>query len=81
MGLEVIELIMALEEEFGVEISSAEVAERPTPRTLINIIEEESGKPRHEIAEFVRAAILESTNIKETDYDEDSDLVRDLHLK
>ena len=38
MGLDAVELVMAIEEEFGIDMSEAESAECQTPRDLIDFL-------------------------------------------
>ena len=38
MGLDAVELVMAIEEEFGIDIAEAESERLPTPRALIDFL-------------------------------------------
>ena len=81
MGLDTVELIMALEERFGIQIPDEDATELYTPRRVTDYI---MGTPvgtvmsRDEIARLVREVIVQETGI--TEFDDDSHFVYDLNL-
>ena len=81
MGLDTVELIMAIEEEFGISIPDAAAAELTTPRKVTDHV---WGRITHErltreqVAAQVRRVIVEQTGAE--DFSEDSHFVHDMHL-
>lgn len=84
MGLDSVELVMAVEEEFGISISDAEASTIVTPKDLIRIVgeqldlkEEDSERlTRDELRTRVRIVISKQLGISE--FDDDDEFGRDL---
>ena len=91
MGLDSVELVMAVEEEFGISISDADAQKMLTPKEVINFVEsrrglvslpQPKGNPsRTEIAKTVKRLVIEQLGIPEAVYGEDKEFVRDLGMK
>lgn len=78
MGLETVELVMAWEEEFGVEIPDSVAASLKTPRQVTDWLAAQlPGYPRDEIAAGVRRRPLDQLGIRPTQYREDARFVED----
>jgi acyl carrier protein len=82
MGLESVELLIVAEEEFGIVISDAEATQIRTPSDFIDlIVSKVQGRvSRPEIAGRIKQIIVETLGIKESEYREDADFVRDLRM-
>ena len=80
MGLDAVEIVMAVEDEFGITISDAEAAECRTPRMIIDLVVSKIQRPRAVVADSVRTIILEQTGIAPAKYFEDADFIRDLKI-
>ena len=81
MGLDLVELVMAFEEKFGVSIPDADTSELTTPREVIDYLMRENaagGRSREEVARIVRQVIEEQCAVYE--FTEDSRFVEDMHL-
>ncbi len=81
MGLDIVELIMAFEEEFGIVIPDATAQHLTTPRRVTDyVMTQIAGEKvtREDIALVVRRVIEEQTAT--TNFTEDSHFVYDMHL-
>ena len=85
MGLDIVELIMRVEEEFEIEIPD-EIAETlTTPRTVIDYLANlpkfsERRRPREYIADKVWLIIEDVVGIDRRDYNEDSRFIEDMGM-
>jgi len=79
MGLDTVELAMAFEEEFEVDIPDAEAAHMVTPRIVIDYMLQHSPQAlsRDEIAARVREIILHQLGLAALSYDEDKRFIED----
>ena len=81
MGVDTVELVMAIESDFDIVIPDETAAQLITPRKVIDFIcQERRDLSRDEIAERIEAIILHQTGIDPTAYDEDKDFVRDFGM-
>jgi hypothetical protein len=81
MGLDTVELVMAFEEKFGVQIPDAVTAELVTPRDVTDYLMAagaSGARSRDDVARLVREIVEEQTGTR--DFTEDSRFVEDLHL-
>ncbi len=81
MGLDTVELVMAFEEKFGVDIPDADTVELVTPRAVTDYLMTTGAggaKSREEVARLVREIVEEQTGTR--DFTEDSRFIEDLHL-
>ena len=91
MGLDSVELVMAVEEEFGISIPDADAQKMLTPKEVINFVESrrdldslprpKGNTSRAEIAKTVKRLVIEQLGIPEAVYGEDKEFVRDLGMK
>lgn len=68
MGLDAVEIVMAVEEEFRICISDAEATECRTPGIMIDLVATKTQRHRPEVAELIRTIVLEQTGIKPSCY-------------
>ena len=85
MGLETVELVMALEEEFEISISDSDAEKTVTPRDMGDLIEaklKDQGRPmdRSDLDEMLREITLEQTGMPESIYHLDAEYIRDLRV-
>ncbi len=79
MGLDSVELVLAAEEEFALEINDAAAEVMATPRDMIDYIaKQRPDRARTDIAVRVREIILEELGIDEAMYHEDARFIEDL---
>lgn len=81
MGLEIVELIMKVEETFGIAIPDAEASGLTTPRHVVDYVfgrVEDRGMTREQVADIVRQVIVEQTGIK--NFSDADEFVSDMHL-
>jgi acyl carrier protein len=81
MGLDTVELVMAFEEKFGINIPNEDAAELTTPRKVTDYVmstAKSEGMTRDEVAAIVRSIIEETTAV--SDFHEDSHFVYDMNL-
>ena len=81
MGLHNVELVMAFEEKFGINIPNEDAAELTTPRQVTAyVMSTAKGQEmnREEVAVLVRKVIEETTGV--SDFNEDSHFVAHMHL-
>lgn len=74
-----VELVLAAEEEFALEINDAAAEVMATPRDMIDYIaKQRPDRARTDIAVRVREIILEELGIDEAMYHEDARFIEDL---
>jgi hypothetical protein len=81
MGLDVIELFMAFEEEFDISIPDADASELTTPRKVTDYVAARvasRGMTREQVAARVRQVIERQTATY--DFSDDDHFVHDMHL-
>ena len=81
MGLDIVELFMAVEEKFGISIPDEDASELSTPRKVTDYVMskvEGRGMTREEVTTIVRQVIEEETATH--DFHEDSHFVYDMNL-
>jgi len=79
MGMDSVEMILAIEEEFALEIDDAAAEVMRTPRNLIDhIARQRPDRARADIAVRVREIIIEQLGINEAIYHEDARFIEDL---
>jgi acyl carrier protein len=87
MGLDTVELVMAIEEEFGMQIPNEEAAGLETVGKLSSYVqrrlERDRGRPldgreRAAVWERVKAIVVEQLGVEPERVTEDADIVRDL---
>ncbi len=81
MGLDIVELFMAVEEKFGISIPDEDASELSTPRKVTDYVMskvEGRGMTREEVTAIVRQVIEEETATH--DFHEDSHFVYDMNL-
>lgn len=85
MGLDLVEMVMRIEEEFEIDIPN-EVAETfTTPKKVINYLIvlpkfKDENRPRENIADKIWLIIEEETGIDRKDYNEDSRFIEDMGM-
>jgi acyl carrier protein len=85
MGLDIVELIMRIEEEFGIEIPNENAETFTTARTVIDYLTNlhefsEHSRPREYIADKVWLIIEEVVGIDRRDHNEDSRFIEDMAM-
>ena len=85
MGLDIVELIMRVEEEFEIEIPDEIPENLTTPRTVIDYLAKlpkftDQNRPREYIADKVWLIIEDVVGIDRRDYNEDSRFVEDMAM-
>ena len=85
MGLETVELVLAWEEEFHIEITDADAEKCPTPRDVCDLVErklasERRPEERSEIDRLVKLITLEMTGIKDAEFSFDARFIEDLGI-
>lgn len=81
MGLDIVELFMAFEERFGIEIPDKDASELYTPRRVTDYVWSKvasEGMTREQVAAIVREVIIEERAI--TDFSDDSHFVDDMNM-
>jgi acyl carrier protein len=81
MGLDVVELFMAFEEEFDISIPDAEATELTTPRKVTDYVAGRvagRGMTREQVAARVRRVVEKQTATY--DFSDDDHFVHDMHL-
>ncbi len=81
MGLDIVELVMAFEEKFGISIPDEDASELSTPRKVTDYVMSKvknRGMTREEVAAIVRQIIEEQTATY--NFHEDSHFVYDMNL-
>ncbi|MBC7931858.1 MAG: hypothetical protein H7Z38_14960 [Rubrivivax sp.] len=81
MGLDIVELFMAFEERFGIEIPDKDASELYTPRRVTDYVWNKvasEGMTREQVAAIVREVIIEERGI--TDFSDDSHFVDDMNM-
>lgn len=88
MGLDSVELVMAVEEHFKIAISDADAVRCVTPAILIDVVLAKLAEPapepasahvwtREEVAQAIKHIVIKQLGIKETRYREDARFVED----
>lgn len=86
MGLDTVELVMAIEEHFKIAISDAEAARITTPAILIDYVFAKVSKPdaksarswtREEVSQAIKRIVIAQLGIKESRYREDARFIED----
>ena len=85
MGLESVELVLAIEGEFEVSISDEEAENLLTPRDMGNLIEMKlrslgRAMPRDRLDEKLKVITIREIGIKDDQYDLDAEYVRDFQM-
>ena len=85
MGLDTVELVMAIEEEFELSISDGDAEKILTPQDMGNLIEtilRESGRPmpRESLDQKLKEITLDQIGISESEYRVDAEYVRDFRM-
>ena len=85
MGLESVELVLAIEGEFEVSISDEEAENLLTPRDMGNLIEMKlrslgRAMPRDRLDEKLKLVTIREIGIEEHQYDLDAEYVRDFQM-
>ena len=80
MGLDHVELVVAVEKRFGVSISDVEAQQAETPSKLADVVFSKAGNrwTREQVWQMMRHIIIETTG--QTDFTEDSHFVNDMKL-
>ncbi len=85
MGLDAIEIVMAVEERFAVSIPDEDATKATTPRLLVDrvmrkLTSSQSHKAwsREQVSEIVMGIIVEQTG--KTDFTEDSSFVNEINI-
>jgi len=80
MGLTIVEIVIHLEQEFGVDLPDTEAGRLTTPGKLVDFIVEKLGASaeRADVSKRVEAIIIDQLGIDAAAYTEDADLIRDL---
>ena len=81
MGLDTVELVMAFEEKFGINIPNEDAGKLSTPRKVTDYVMTTAtgkGMTRDEVAAIVRKVVEEKTAVN--DFHEDSHFVYDMNL-
>jgi acyl carrier protein len=82
MGLDSVELVIAAEEALSITIDDGEAATIQTPRMLIDLATEklQGRMTRAEVAQIVKKVVIDTLGIRERDYHEDADFIKDFHI-
>lgn len=85
MGLDSVELVLAVEEEFDLKLPDAQVAVILTPRDFSDVVEvilkqEQRSMSRSKIDACMKSIILEQLAVEATEYCEDKEFVRDFGM-
>jgi len=91
MGLDAVEVVMAIEEHFGISLSDADAARCVTPAILIDLVlakvsEAPLGKSgdriwtRPEVASDVKMIVIEQLGLKEKQYWEEARFIEDFGI-
>ena len=85
MGLDIVELIMSIEEEFEIEIPNEFAETFTTPKNVIDYLAtlpkfSEPNRPREYIADKVWLIIEDVVGIDRRDYSEDSRFIEDMAM-
>ncbi|MBS2032592.1 MAG: hypothetical protein JST54_32260 [Deltaproteobacteria bacterium] len=79
MGLEIVELVIHFEEEFGVELPDSEAGNLTTPGKFVDyIVAKKPSLVRADVAARVKTIIITQLGLDGRDYSEDAELIRDL---
>ena len=85
MGLDLVEMVMRIEEEFEIEIPDEAAVTFTTPRHIIEYLMtlpkfRYANRPREYIADKVRLIIEDEAPIDPRDYHEDSRFIEDMGM-
>lgn len=82
MGLDIVEFVMSVEEEFQLEIPDNVKATFVNPRTIIDYIalQVQEKFTREQVAEKIWEILVYKTGIKRSKFDEDSRFIEDMGL-
>jgi hypothetical protein len=85
MGLDLVELIMSVEEEFEIEIPDELFVTFTTPRTIIDYVFnhpkiKKTNGPRESIADDIWTMIENEGGVLRRDYSEDSRFIEDMGM-
>ena len=85
MGLDSVELVMAVEQELDIQIPDSEAATIVTPRDFANIVElalkkQNRTMSRSEIGEKIKEISIEQLSLKEREYHQDKEYGRDFGM-
>lgn len=81
MGLDIVEMVMRIEEEFEIEIPN-EIAEKfTTPKIVIDYLQIRfANRPREYIADKIWMIIEDEAGIERKDYNENSRFIEDMGM-
>lgn len=79
MGLDSVELVMAFEEEFGVDIPDSAAEKMLTPSDVIDFVLANCGGnfSRHQIADGVKAIVIAQIGLRPEKYGEEKRFIED----
>ena len=85
MGLDLVELVMRLEEEFETEIPDQVASTLLTPKNVIDFLNSKpeirnKGMTREALAQKVWVIIEDEIGIDISEYNEDSRFIEDMHI-
>jgi len=85
MGLDSVELVMAVEEELEIQILDSEAATIVTPKDFSDIVESTLNKQnrtmsRSKIDEKIKQISIAQLSLEESEYHQDKEYVRDLGM-
>ena len=80
LGLDLVEFVMSVEEEFDFDIPDEIRSTLVTPRKVIDYLSFQTSRPRDEIAETVWKFLEYETGIDKSNFTEDSRFIEDMGI-